>query len=193
MDGGVEDDILCGCEDLYREKYSSYFFVTAVIVGLLFVALYKIYVDHQRHQDKQRVHKETMREYHAAKEDVTANLIREAKETRALYNEEKFRREECEGQIRGAQVEITELKSKIHTQKRQLNDKDDEIEELNAEKLRLLKQNEIANKRIATLTRNCDMLQKKCKSIREQKIASMSQQNANQVHLSKRKEVKTTH
>ena len=75
----VDDDNFYGSKGLGSPDSTTYYlyaFAATSIVGLplLFVALYKIYMDHQHHQDEQYAYREKMMEYREAKQGLTVNL-----------------------------------------------------------------------------------------------------------------------
>ena len=172
MDEVDDDDFLI--DDPVSPEFTNYYlyaFVATVIVGfpLLFVALYKIYMDHQHHQDKQDTYREKMREYREAKQGLTANLRHEVNETRRHYEMEKIEKEHNERQIRSDHAkQVRELESKIRTQESRLKAKTTEIEELIAEhretqrmtNLDHSQQMQKAKNTIATLTSSCEDLRK---------------------------------
>ena len=170
----VDDDDFYGSEDPDipdSTNYYLYAFVATVIVGLplLLVALYRIYIDHQHHQDKQDAYREKMREYREAKQGLTANLRHEVNASRQHYEMERIEKEHNERQIRSDHAkQVRELESKIRTQESRLNAKNAEIEELNAQHRETQKkinldhsqQMQKAKHTIATLTSSCEDLRK---------------------------------
>lgn len=113
-------------------NYYLYVLAATVVCGLplLFLALFKIYADHQRNLQERAVHKEMMQEYQDAKKGLTASLRCEVNSTRANYEMERMEREHKERQIRldhGKKVQ--ELESKIRSLERQLKSKNVQLEE----------------------------------------------------------------
>ena len=135
----VNNDDFYGSESLDcldSTNYYFYAFAATVIIGLplFFIAMFKIYMDHQHHQDEQDVYREKKRMYRDATQGITANLLDEVNQTRVCYERGKIEREQNERQIHSDyRGKIRGLELQIHTQIT-------EIEDLKAEHRETLEQ-----------------------------------------------------
>ena len=142
MNSGTDDEHLYGNEELTGSGMTNYYlytFAASVIIGLplLFVALYKIYVDHQHNQEKEQAHKDTMREYRDAKQGLATSLRHEVNTTRTHYENERIEIEQGERKLRlehGEEVRV--LKAKIREQESGVNAKNREIKEIKDETIK---------------------------------------------------------
>ena len=177
-DSEVDDDDFYDPISPDSTNYYLYAFAATVIVGLplLLVAFYKIYMDHQHHQDKQDAYREKMREYREAKQGLTANLRYEVNETRRHYEMEKIEKEHNEREIRSDHAkQVRELESKIRTQESRLKAKTTEMEKLVAEHREAQEkidsehsqQMQKAKNTIATLKSSCEDLKKRLEMEKE--------------------------
>ena len=121
-------------DDSFSETTNYYIYALAatVVFGLplLFVALFKIYTDHQRNEQERLAHKEKMQEYQDAKKGLSASLRCEVNSTRAHYERETVEKEYKERQLRlEYSKRVTELESKIRSLERQLTAKNVQLEE----------------------------------------------------------------
>ena len=133
-DDELYEDSALGSNSSYQYYLYTFFATVAIGLPLLFLALFKIYVDHQRQQSERAAHEEKMREYQEAKKGLAASLRCEVSSTRARFERERMGKEAKEREARldhGKQV--LELESKIRSLERQLADKMEELHQSAAE------------------------------------------------------------
>ena len=118
MDEADSDDFY-GSESLdfpYSTNYYPYAFAATVIIGLplFFVALYKIYMDHQHHQDKKDADMEKMKMLYKMNQGHTAHLRHDLNTTRTHCEMAKMKMQQNERQMHlDHKKQIRELESKI--------------------------------------------------------------------------------